>query len=154
MRGTIASATGFVAIAILVGAFSIGSVSAGVPGAETIELHAEPRCTKVVDVGRAGPSAGDDVVVRVSLFADPERTDHAGVVWATCEQLTGRRIYCFNEIRLFARGELTSEGTQDLRADPPVFTDPITGGTGDFATARGEATVDFANGTLTLEVVT
>ncbi|MGH2589615.1 MAG: hypothetical protein ACRDGW_02320 [Actinomycetota bacterium] len=139
-----------VAAAVVASMALVGSAGAG-SAAETITAFGGQQKIKVADVGRDGPSPGDDLLVRVELFADEARSDHLGSVRAACEQLDRNHLYCWNETTIDDRGDITSEGTQDLR----TFTvlDPITGGTGDFVGAVGTVTVDFSTGMLTIAIV-
>ncbi|MFB3739192.1 MAG: hypothetical protein ACE14W_09565 [Candidatus Velamenicoccus archaeovorus] len=148
MRGRSVVALVVVAVSATAG---LASLAGSGLAAETITAYVGDQHVRAIDVGRRGPSAGDDLVVRGQLFADPERTSPLGLVRASCERLDGDHLYCWNETTVDGRGEVISEGTQDLRV--ATFVDAITGGTGDFATARGTVDVDFATGTLTIAVL-
>jgi len=145
-RKTVAAA---MAAAVVASMALIGSAGAG-SAAETITAFGGEQKIKVADVGRRGPSPGDDLLVRVELFADEARSAHLGSVRSACEQLDRNHLYCWNETTIDGRGEMTSEGTQDLRT--PTVVDPITGGTGDFVGAGGTVTVDFSTGRLTIAI--
>jgi hypothetical protein len=145
-RRTIGAA---VTAAVIATTALLGSAGAG-SAAETITAFGGQQKVKVADVGRPGPSPGDDLLVRVPLFADEARTQRLGSVRAACEQLDRNHLYCWNETTIDGRGDFTSEGTQDLRT--PVVLDPITGGTGDFVGAVGTVTVDFSTGILTISI--
>ncbi|HZD17391.1 MAG TPA: hypothetical protein VE669_04545 [Actinomycetota bacterium] len=138
------AATAVIAAMGLLGASGTGGA------AETITAFVGEAKIKVADVGRKGPSPGDDVLVRASLYADEARSVRIGRVRAACEQLDRNHLYCWNENTIDDRGEITSEGTQDLRS--PLVLDPITGGTGEFAGALGTATVDFSTGMVTFAI--
>lgn len=117
---------------------------------ETITLEGEQTLFKVLDLGRKGESRGDKVYVRVRFSQDGEPAGH-GI--AVCEQFSQklRVIYCENENHILGRGTFLSSGFQNLRQ--PIVVDPILGGTGDFRNARGQATVDFSVGVVTIELL-
>lgn len=142
MRGKIIGAI----VALTLTAMLGGLTTAG--AAETLVFKAGRQKIKFVDLGKKGPSTADRLYVRVPLRQGGEL---AGRVIAVCEQVSKNKLLCVNEITVKGRGELLTEGFQNLKS--PVVVDPVTGGTGDFAGAIGQATVDFSTGMLTIELL-
>jgi hypothetical protein len=115
---------------------------------ETIVHQVGERMIRELDLGRKGPSKGDRLYVRGPLLQDGNRI---GKVLAICELFNKNRPYCENEANIEGRGELFSAGFQDFRN--PVVLDPILGGTGEFRNARGQITIDFSTGNVTVELL-
>lgn len=119
---------------------------------ERLTLPLGERTFVDVDLGKRGESRGDRLYVRAEI--PDEDGGSAGHALAICEQFSPKFvvIYCDNEVHIFGRGTILASGFQNI-AGPPIVVDPILGGTGEFKNARGQVTLNFAEGTVTIELL-
>ncbi|MEU1666586.1 hypothetical protein ABZ547_23870 [Streptomyces sparsogenes] len=127
-------------VTALVGVCAVGSADADAPGkgrVEVLELEVRNDQYTETDLGPAGPSLGDMYVYSGTAIKDGRAVGHGGgscqVIHVDGEELTTQ---CLITIEL-ERGSLTMQslwvsGTNALDM-------AITGGTGDFSSARGTA---------------
>jgi len=131
------------AVVVAGSAFGASQQSIGGPahGKRTIQLReasAQPTL-EVVDVGTPGLSVGDQVVT-IDGLVHPDGSA-AGSMSQVCTvveagaNLFGSTFDCTGSLQL-ERGELTVQGAFVPVADTSTLA--VTGGTGDFAAARGE----------------
>jgi hypothetical protein len=151
MRTLVRKASPSVVAMVLVGLVAVGALgstgSAAGKRGETLVFDLGKQELKVVDLGRSGPGAGDQWHIKAALERHGEPAASVRVV---CHQASQNHLFCVNEITIGGRGKVLTEGYEDLRV--PRVVDAVTGGTGQFRRVRGQATLDFVAGTLTLEL--
>src|SRR5262245_33804074 len=131
--GTVACATAIVA------AIGVGSTSAspGQPLGETLVVIQSPPRLQFVDLGDPGPSPGD-LLEFASTLANQAGTPHGDLPIAHTKNFDQVAV-CVGIFNLSRRGKLSVDAS-------PVFPNPtvgmVTGGTGEFQNARGEAHID------------
>jgi hypothetical protein len=142
LAGTIA-----LALAAILGGAAIASatprtarpISGG--SAETIHLLSTNARNTDLDLGEEGLSAGDKQVGIDDLYQNGKRVGHDGVdaqiVHATTRTITVQLLVTLS----LPKGDITLQGlfTENLAAGPKPFVLAITGGTGAYRTARGQA---------------
>jgi hypothetical protein len=111
----------------------------------TITTHtlAEAR----VDVGKPGPTLGDGNVITEDAYRDGKKVGTSDLSCTVVRIDAAKHFFaaqCLNT-RVLPGGQITSQGyvTSDQIEKVP-FKQAITGGTGAYARARGELTVDEA----------
>ena len=143
------------AVALAGGAYAAPQTDAKSSAKRTIHLReasATPKLT-VVDIGDHGPSAGDHVVT-VDGVLDAGGAA-AGSTSQVCTLLTpGANIFtstydCTGSFDL-ADGSITVQGTFVPTAAASTLA--ITGGTGEFAKARGEVVIATEADTITIDL--
>jgi hypothetical protein len=139
------------ALLVVVGGISGSAVAtfADPSPTRTLTVVIQEREARVVDLGPAGPSQGDLRVINAPLYNEHAtkaigRTDHVCTVTEPAddpgEQAQGHIMQCLTTYSL-PGGQLTAQGVFTY----PALTEPvpegrraITGGTGEYHTARGE----------------
>ena len=109
-----------------------------------------------VDLGEEGPSQANRFVSHVELLHDGESVGELGYdcVDIDLNGRTGFTAHCMSTASL-PGGQVAAQGLITFTADPiQRFSLAVTGGTGDYRTARGEVRVEerFAEGAGTLTV--
>ncbi|HVJ43433.1 MAG TPA: allene oxide cyclase family protein [Dongiaceae bacterium] len=120
----------------MAGALFAASVLSAAPASAEMQLHVVERATSdtVTDLGAKGDSVGDILTFSNEIF-DGANQSKIGVDNGFCiRTVVGKAWECFWTIAL-ARGHLTVEGPF-LDAGDSVLA--VTGGTGSYATERGE----------------
>jgi allene oxide cyclase len=125
--------------AIVLVAMAVGVAGASTPditSAQTVHLVARGGTSTFVDTGKAGPSIGDEVIINQPLFwaSDPDQRAGTGHVIVVLEGKGGSQDQAN---LILAGGQLSLQGFQAGRP----FTLAVTGGTGRYQNARGEADV-------------
>ncbi|MFE4552613.1 hypothetical protein [Streptomyces sp. NPDC056785] len=101
---------------------------------EIIQLDARQTGSENLDVGKKGLSPGDGVVVAEDLYRDGRKTGDHSVVCTYIRTKPGE-LQCLGTFAL-PRGQITAQAL--LRLPVPSTVDlAITGGTGDYRSARG-----------------
>lgn len=123
-------------------------------GVTTLRFFAHDTQQAALDLGAAGPGPGDEFIFSADLF------DHAGGtklgrVGGRCTTVgvsatTTGEVLC-TAIFVLDRGQVTTEGLLDGAAlfggGGQTLTYPITGGSGTYRNAHGDATVQATNQT-------
>lgn len=112
--------------------------SAQVGPSETLTVILKFLKFKVIDLGAKGDSPGDLVLFKDALWNKTE-TERIGTDWGECTLNFGGVFTCSITSEIDGRGTITGTGAVSFAEDPRVF--PLTGGTGDFDQASGEATL-------------
>ncbi len=100
-----------------------------------------------VDLGDPGPTAGDILVFKSSLF-DETNTDKVGVLNITCTQGIGAANICRGIFWFFGRGRISVDALPHF---PQPTTGIVNGGTGEFRLSRGDAHIQpQADGTTVI----
>ena len=123
-------------------------------GKKTLKLTATELQSEFLDLGATGPSLGDELVFSESLAKRGRDVGMSGVVCtvthaeAPYEVLT---FHCVGTLSL-GRGQITLQGLIEVQGedDRGPWTVAITGGTGAFRGAGGEAIVRDTSDTTTI----
>jgi hypothetical protein len=122
-----------------------GVASAGSKGKRTLRIVADQIQSESVDLGPTGPSLGDEFVFSERLSRHGREVGTSGVV-CTVTQFAPpydvTQLQCIGTLSL-QRGQITLQGLIEVQGmdDPGPFTVAITGGTGAFRGAGGEARI-------------
>jgi allene oxide cyclase-like protein len=114
-------------------------------GTRTLRIVGHLIQSESVDLGTPGPSLGDELVFSERLSVRGHGVGVSGVV-CTATQVTPpydvTRFHCVATLKL-RRGQITLQGLIEVQGvdDPGPFSAAITGGTGAFRGAGGEATI-------------
>jgi hypothetical protein len=114
-------------------------------GKRTLRIVATEIQSEFVDLGTSGPSLGDELVFSEALFVHGREVGTSGVV-CTATQVTPPydvlTFQCVGTLSL-RHGQITLQGLIEVQGqdDPGPFIVAITGGTGAFRGAGGEAVV-------------
>jgi hypothetical protein len=133
-----------VALGVLVSASSIASANGG--GKKVLKLRAEVIQFEVLDLGDTGPTLGDELVFSETLFRRGREVGVSGVVCTLTQVVPPYgdvlMYHCVGTLSL-QKGQITLQGLIELQGmdDPGPFRVAITGGTGAFRGAGGEAVV-------------
>ena len=117
-----------------------------------LRLVGTPIQSDFIDLGDPGPSLGDEFIASETLFRRGNEVGEAGIVCTTTEVVGPydvQTLHCVATLSL-RKGQITLQGLIEVQGmdDPGPFTVAITGGTGKFRGASGEARIrDRANGT-------
>jgi hypothetical protein len=126
---------------VLVG--STAFVGTAGPGEETFTVVTMILKAQEIDADPPGESAGDSIVFKDAVWNEAE-TQRIGSDWVECTFDFGTVAICTVAFKISGRGQLTGTGLTDLSRQS--FSFPITGGTGDFRHATGDARVTFRSG--------
>ena len=138
---------GAVLAVIALGVLVFGSTIAEAhgKGKRTLRLVATEIQSQFLDLGAPGPSLGDEFVFSETLFRRGHEVGESGGV-CTATQVTPpydvTTFHCVATLSL-RRGQITLQGLIEVQSvdDPGPFTVAITGGTGAFRNAGGEARI-------------
>lgn len=136
------------ALALLVSTFALTSATAS--DRDSFQVTAVSKSLVELDLGTKGESAGDQIVFSDNVYKDKSRVGSLdGSCTATRVTTTVFHQHCLVTLTL-ERGQLTSQGTILFDEDfDDEFTLAITGGTGKYADAAGEAHIEFVSDTET-----
>jgi allene oxide cyclase-like protein len=135
----------FAVIALGVLVLSTGVANAHSGGKGKLRIVATEIQSQFVDIGDPGISLGDELVFSERLFRHGREVGMSGAV---CTVVSGGPTYdivtnhCVGTLSL-RNGQITLQGLIEVQGedDPGPFTVAITGGTGDYRGAGGEAVV-------------
>jgi hypothetical protein len=133
-------------LAIGVLLFATGVADAHGGGKKTLKLVATELQSDYLDLGAPGPSLGDELVFSESLRQDGRDVGTSGVVCTVTHVVPPydgvQTFHCVGTLSL-RRGQITLQGLIEVQGedDPGPFTVAITGGTGAYRGAGGEAVV-------------
>ena len=142
-----------VALGVLVSGAGVANAHDG--GKKTLRLVATELQSEDIDLGPTGPSLGDQFVFSESLTKGRRDVGMSGVV---CTVTHGTPPYdgivtfqCVGTLSL-ERGQITLQGLIEVQGedDPGPFTVAITGGTGAYRGAGGEAVVRSISSTMSV----
>jgi hypothetical protein len=131
-----------------------GVANARGDGKKTLRLVATELQFEFIDVGAPGPSLGDQIVFSESLAKRRRDVGMSGVVCTvthTVPPYDVLTLHCVATLSL-RRGQITLQGLIEVQGedDPGPFRAAITGGTGAFFGAGGEAVIRDASPTTTI----
>jgi hypothetical protein len=144
---------GLMALAFLVGSVSLTAASANDDDHDDDGTHhftAVSNQFKEFDTGKKGPSIGDYFVFSDRVFKDSKKVGSLdGVCALTHVRKASFHEHC-NVTMVLPEGQLTVQGVIVFdKHFADKFTIAVTGGTGDYAGAEGEAHVEFLSETRT-----
>lgn len=121
---------------------------------DSLRLVATTLQEEFVDVGAPGPSLGDHLVFSEVLRHRGREVGTSGVVCVITEAVPPYTVVTFHCVGTLSlrRGQITLQGLIEVQGedDPGPFTVAITGGTGAFRGASGEAIVRDVSDTRTI----
>jgi hypothetical protein len=131
-----------VALGVLV--FGTGVAAAHGDRGKTLRLVAVDANEEFIDVGVSGPSLGDEIVFSETLRKDGRDVGRSGGVCTITRGVPPYDIvdlHCVATLRVRG-GQITLQGLNEVQGedDPGPFRLAITGGTGKYRGASGEAT--------------
>jgi len=152
-RSVHAAAVAIIAVGVLV----VGAAPAAAGGkGERNKLRLAGTITQFqfLDLGTPGPSLGDEIVFSEVLRNDGREVGTAGRVCTATEAVppySTLTYQCISTLSL-RRGKITIQGLVELQGinDPGPFTSAITGGTGAYRGASGEARIRRPSPTSTI----
>jgi hypothetical protein len=114
-------------------------------GKQTLKLDATELQSEFVDVGAPGPSLGDQLVFSESLERFGRDVGMSGGVCTVTHAMAPYDVLTFHCVATLSlrRGQITLQGLIEVQGedDPGPFVVAITGGTGAYRGAGGEAIV-------------
>jgi hypothetical protein len=132
-----------VALGVLV--LGTGVASAHGHGGKTLRLVATEVQSEFLDLGTPDLSLGDELVISESLALRGRDVGTSGVVCTVTHAMAPYDVVTFHCVATLSlrRGQITLQGLIEVQGedDPGPFTVAITGGTGAFRGAGGEAVV-------------
>jgi hypothetical protein len=136
-----------VAIVALAALISAPAASANADGKKfkTLRIVAEEKQFEFLDLGTSGRSLGDELVLSEWLFSRGREVGESGVVCVVTQAMPPYDVLTFKcEAALKLRkGQITLQGLIEVQGedDPGPFRVAITGGTGKYRCACGEAVI-------------
>jgi hypothetical protein len=120
-------------------------------GQRTLRLVAREIQSQFVDLGPAGPSLGDEFVFSETLRFRGREVGMSGGVCTATEAVPPYDVITYHCVATLSlrRGQITLQGLIEVQGedDPGPFTVAITGGTGAFRGAGGEARIRMTSPT-------
>jgi len=146
-----------VAAAVTLGALVLSSGTAAADGrhkGDTLRLVATELQSEFLDLGAPGPSLGDEFVFSEILRERGREVGTSGGVCTATEVVppyTTITFHCVATLSL-RKGQITLQGLVEIQGDDDTgpWTVAITGGTGKFRGAGGEATIRDVSETRTV----
>jgi hypothetical protein len=123
-------------------------------GKKTVRIVAKQNQFQILDLGTPGASLGDEFVFSETLFRRGREVGVSGGVCTATSVAPPYDVLTFHCVATLSlrRGQITLQGLIELQGvdDPGPFTLAITGGTGAFFGAGGEAVIRRATATRTI----
>lgn len=143
MRTTFRLSAAVLAIVALGVLVSSSAVASGDGGKKVLKLKATVIQFAELDLGDPGPSLGDELVFSEKLKLRGRQVGESGVVCTVTQAVPPYDVltyHCVGTLSL-RKGQITLQGLIELQGmdDPGPFRVAITGGTGAFRGAGGEA---------------
>jgi hypothetical protein len=114
-------------------------------GGKTLRIKATEKQSEFLDLGTPGPSLGDELVFSERLFIRGRQVGESGVVCTVTQAVPPYDVLTFHCVGTLSlrKGQITLQGLIEVQGpdDPGPFLVAITGGTGKFRGAGGEAVV-------------
>lgn len=122
------------------------AVASAKGGKKTLKIRATEKQSEFLDLGTPGPSLGDELVLSERLFIRGRDVGESGVVCVVTQAVPPYDVltfHCVATLSLLKKGQITLQGLIEIQGegDQRPFLVAITGGTGKFRGAGGEATV-------------
>jgi hypothetical protein len=114
-------------------------------GKKALRITATEKQSEFLDLGTPGPSLGDELVLSERLFIRGREVGESGVVCVVTQAVPPYDVLTFHCVATLSlrKGQITLQGLIEIQGefDPGPFRVAITGGTGAFRCASGEAVV-------------
>jgi hypothetical protein len=137
------AALAVVALGVLVSGTTVASAHGG--GKKTLRIVATEIQSEFLDLGDSGPSLGDELVFSERLSVHGREVGTSGVVCTVTQAVPPYDVLMFHCVGTLSlrRGQITLQGLIEVQGedDPGPFSAAITGGTGAFRGAGGEAVI-------------
>jgi hypothetical protein len=145
---------------VVLGTLVFGSAVAAADGKDkdrdkrTLKVAAVEKQFNFLDLGDPGPTLGDELVFSEFLSIRGRGVGESGVVCVVTQAMPPYDVltfHCFATLSL-RRGQITLQGLVEIQGedDPGPFTVAITGGTGKYRGACGEAVIRDVSDTRTV----
>ncbi|HEY6779101.1 MAG TPA: hypothetical protein VI122_21565 [Thermoleophilaceae bacterium] len=138
-----AAVLAIVALGVLVSGPAVASAKGG--GKKILKVRATEKQSEFIDLGTPGPSLGDELVISERLFLRGRQVGESGVVCVVTQAMPPYDVLTFHCVATLdlGKGQITLQGLIEVQGmdDPGPFRVAITGGTGAFRCACGEAVV-------------
>jgi hypothetical protein len=151
--GVYSAVIAIVALGVLV----FGSAPAAAGGKSKqhfLRIVAIEKQSEFLDLGTPGPSLGDEFVFSEVLYIRGREVGESGGVCTATQVMPPYDVITFNCVATLRlrRGQITLQGLIDVQGedDPGPFTVAITGGTGAFRCACGEAVIRQVSSTRSI----
>lgn len=112
---------------------------------QTLRIIATETQFEFLDLGRPGPSLGDEFVISERLSKDGRQIGESGIVCVLTHTVPPYDVQTFHCVATLSlrKGQITLQGLIEVQGedDPGPFVVAITGGTGKFRGAGGEAVI-------------
>ena len=135
-------------------AFGSTLAAANGKGKQTLRLVATENQSEFLDLGTPGPSLGDEIVFSEVLSRRGREVGVSGGVCTATEVVPPYDILTFHCVATLSlrQGQITLQGLVEIQGedDQGPFTVAITGGTGAFRGAGGEAVIRDVSATRTI----
>jgi hypothetical protein len=135
--------------------FATGVANAHGGGKQSLRLVATEVQSDFLDLGATGPTLGDELIISESLARHGRDVGTSGVVCTITHAMPPYDVVTFHCVATLSlrRGQITLQGLIEVQGedDPGPFIVAITGGTGAYRGAGGEAVV---RGTETWSIYT
>jgi hypothetical protein len=146
---------GVVLAIVALGILVFGSTVAEAHGkGKTLRLVATEIQSNFLDLGAPGPSLGDELIFSETLSRRGHEVGVSGGVCTVTQVTPPYDVITFHCVATLSlrRGQITLQGLVEVQGmdDPGPFTVAITGGTGAFRGAGGEARIRDVNDTTTI----
>jgi len=134
----------------------VGAAGAAADGKakSPLRLVAIEKQSEFVDLGTSGPSLGDQLVFSETLFRRGREVGDSGVVCTVTEVVAPYDVLTFHCVGTLSlpKGQITLQGRIEVQGedDPGPFTVAITGGTGAYRAAGGQARIRDTSPTRTV----
>lgn len=142
------SAASALAVVLAAGGASIASAGGDDHGHAVLRLTAKNGAVAFVDNGQPGVNRGDRIVADVDLFRGDRKVGQAGLDCALTRVAGSTSSYVCTVSAALPDGQLTFASYTTLTPDTQTATAAVTGGTGRYRRAHGEASLTIAGGTL------
>ena len=120
----------------------------------TLRIVAVEKQFNSLDLGAPGPTLGDEIVFSEYLRIRGRGVGESGVVCVVTQAMPPYDVLTFHCVATLSlrRGQITLQGLVEVQGedDPGPFTVAITGGTGKFRCACGEAVIRDVSDTRTV----
>jgi hypothetical protein len=140
---------------VAIGLLAFGSTAmANGKQQRTLRLVATQNQSEFLDLGTPGPSLGDELIISETLSRRGHEVGESGVVCTVTEVTPPYAVltlHCVATLSL-RKGQITLQGLIEVQGETDMgpFVVAITGGTGAFRGAGGEATVRGVSETMSI----
>ena len=138
-----AAVLAIVALGVLLSGTAVATANG--KGKRTLRIVATEIQSEFLDLGTPGPSLGDEFVFSETLFRRGREVGVSGGVCTATQVVPPYDVLMFHCVATLSlrRGQITLQGLIEVQGedDPGPFTVAITGGTGAFRGAGGQAVI-------------